>query len=472
MRKYNIMIMALVVIVSSMLITISTAYADESNSDILIVSLVNQDPDPAVAGDVVEVRVGIENIGGAAAEDVVLEFVPQYPFSTIADEDYTKEVGTLKAHQQEADMRIVKFKVRVDRDATAGEYQLKINTYEDGSADAKTRILSIDVKNSESAEVIHIDKTTLVPGKQTPLKFIINNVGNAPLKDMTFSWLNEDKIVLPVGSDNTKYVKYIDVGESAELEYQVIADSNADAGLYELDLSLSYEDPISGESKEMDTIAGVYVGGGTDFDIAFSESSSGQTSFTIANVGSNPAFSVSVTIPEQERWKVSGSNSMIIGNLNTGDYTVASFSLHSQATMPATMMQQEGMDNAEQEISREEMIAQRKNAQQDTSLKILIVYTDTMGNREEIKKEVAINLQTMMGSSTDSESTATQADMASFRDRRIQQGFFSKYKWYIAGLLVLAVLVGAYIRYKKERLDNPNYRFMEVFMPKKKRNIK
>jgi len=438
-----------------------------SDTKLIIVSLVNQDPDPAIAGDTVEVRIGVENRGGVPAEDLVLEFVPQYPFIAVTGENNVKKVGTLSAYQYDADMKIIKFKVRVDRDATAGQYEMKIKEYEEGNtAVSSTRSINIEVKSKESAEIIHIDKTTLIPGKETSLKFTINNVGSASLRDLTFSWVNEDNIDLPVGSDNTKYVKYIDVGDSAELDYQVIADSNAEAGLYKLDLTLVYDDPASDTEKEINTIAGVYIGGGTDFDIAFSETSSGQTSFTIANIGSNPASSVSVIVPQQEGWTVSGSNSMIIGNLNTGDYTVASFELQSS---------QSGMDATGQQknMTQEELMAQRTQTQ--GYLKIQIAYTDTMGERKLVEKEVSMNSQNLVGTTTDSEATTTQATMANFRGRGMvqQKSFFSMYKWYIMVLAVLVVFGSAFWKYRKEKLLDPTFKFKDVFKIKtifKKKN--
>ncbi|MFH1315943.1 MAG: COG1361 S-layer family protein [Candidatus Woesearchaeota archaeon] len=434
------------------------AKAETGDSKIIITSLVNQDPDPATSGDIVEVRIGVENRGGVAAENLMLEFVPEYPFIAVTGEDNVKKVGTLKSYQDGADMKIVKFKVRVDRDATAGEYELKIKEYEEGKSDISAmRSINIEIKSKESAEVIHIDKTTLVPGMQTSLKFTVNNVGNAPLRDLTFSWINDDKIILPVGSDNTKYIKYVDIGEGAELEYQVVADSNAEAGLYQLDLLLIYDDPASGTEKEINTIAGVYVGGGTDFDIAFSESSTGSTSFTIANVGSNPAFSVSVIIPQQDGWMVSGSNSMIIGNLNTGDYTVASFSLQSAQARPTNTEQQSDM-------TQEELLAQRRSMQAQTPLKIQIAYTDTMGKRELVEKEVSINPQAMVAATADSGAQTSQAIGTSFGGRRVQQqSFFSKYKWYILVLVVLVVFGSAYWKYRKEKLIDSNFKFKDVF---------
>ena len=453
--KLNVLVLLIVSLFSGLVFA-------ETDSKAITVSLVNQDPDPAIAGDIVETRLGIENRGGEAAENLILEIIPEYPFTMIPGESNIKKIGTIRAYQSGADMKIVKFKLRVDRDVTAGEYALKIKEYEEGKESVSgIKSLSIDIKSKESAEVIYIDKTILIPGKEDTLKFTINNVGSAPLRDLTFSWVNEDKIILPVGSDNTKYIKYIDIDDSADLQYRVIADSNAEAGLYELDLLLTYDDPLNSEPKEINTIAGLYVGGGTNFDIAFSESSAGQTSFTIANVGSNPAFSVSVIVPQQQGWRVSGSNSMIIGNLNTGDYTVASFGLQSMQMRQTSTEQQKN-------TSQQELFAQRGDMQQNI-LKIQIAYTDTMGKRESVEKEVSINPQALMTSLTTDQPAGSQAAMASFRGRR-QQSFFSKYKWYIA-ILVLAFVSGAYWKYKKEKRLNPQFKFRDLFNLFKIKNI-
>jgi len=452
--KKQVLICTLVLLIVSMYSIL--AHAEISDTSAVIISLVNQDPDPASAGDIVEVRLGVENMGGAAAENLIIEVVPSYPFTMVTGESNIYKVGTLKEYQTGANMKIVKFKVRIDRDATAGQYSLKVKNYEEGKSDVGgIQDINIDIRSKESAEVIYIDKTVLVPGKEDTLQFTINNVGNSPLRDLTFSWINEDEIILPIGSDNTKYIKYIDVGGSSKLQYNVIADTNAEAGLYKLDLKLTYDDPLSETEKEINTLAGLYVGGGTDFDIAFSESSAGQTSFTIANVGSNPAFSVSVIVPQQQGWRVSGSNSMIIGNLNTGDYTVASFSLQS------TQMRQDTTEQ-EKDTSQQELLVQRGDVQQNI-LKIQIAYTDTMGKRELVEKEVSLNPQALITSlTTDSETTNSQTAIASFRGRR-QQGFFSKYKWYITVLVILAVVALAYWKYRKEKKIDPHFRIRDLF---------
>lgn len=387
------------------------------DSKAIAISLVNQDPDPAIASDTFEVRIGVENLGATSTDNLYLELKPEYPFTLVASESKIKAVGSLSKFQQEDDMQIVKYKLAVDPDANAGSYELKIGYYEFGSPKIIEKSLSIDVKNKDNAEVIHIDKSILVPGAESVIKFTINNVGNAPLRDLTFSWSNNDGVILPVGSDNTKYVKNLDIGKSETLEYKVIADSNADPGLYKLDLSLIYDDPISSSNTKISTIAGVYVGGETDFEVSFSESTNGETSFNIANIGSNPAYSVSTMIPKQDNWKTSGSNSEIIGNLDKGDYTVATFNVQS--------------------------LVDRTDATQTTKektqgLKLEVAYTDTRGQRHIVEKEVTLS-PTML-------STSLMTGTGMRGQKSTTEESSTSIYWYV--MIVLLVII-AYYYFKK-----------------------
>jgi len=446
MKIKNTIILLLILIASAATI----ANAGQEDALILTMELMNQDPDPAVAGDTVELRIGIENQGGKDANELILEFVDlDYPLSMPPGESNIKEIGAIQGYQNLDNTKIVKYKLQVDREAKAGQYEFKVRAYEKGTTGMTQKTFVVDVKSRETAEVIHIDKTNLLPGKQTTLKFSINNEGNAPLRDMTFYWENPDKIILPVGSDNTRYIKYVDVGESAEIEYQVIADSNAAAGLYQLTLYLTYDDTLDTEPKTTETIAGVYVGGETDFDIAFSESSSGQTSFTIANIGSNPANSVSVIIPEQKAWRVTGTNSAIIGNLNKGDYTVASFKLTQAMT---------GMNRTIPESPQKIPTFPQRTVE---PLIMQIAYTDTMGERKLVEKQLVISPQNLA-------TNMTMGGMNGFPRGGYQQpGIFTQYKWYIIGAIVLILGFIGYRKYKNKKLQNPKFKISDLIKKKK-----
>ena len=431
---------SLIIMVFSVLILPCLVSADIENSASLSLSIVNQDPDPALAGDIVEVHIGIRNIGGEHANRVVIELDPEYPFELLPGSEPVKKIGTVQRYQgvYNEDIKIVKYKVRVDKDATAGDYDLKVKTYEEGSRSTTSASLSIEVKNREGAEIVYIDQVELIPGKITPLKFTINNVGDAPLRHLRFHWENDEDIVLPVGSDNTKHVKYVDVGDSAELTFNVIASASANPNLYKLDLILEYQDPITGNGTEIRTKAGVYVGGATDFDAAFSGISNGKYSFAISNIGSVSASSVTVKIPDQEEWDVSGSNSMIIGNLNKGDYTIASFGLQRPYDDVGEIFEEE----------RGKINAGVPEEMENSPLKLEISYTDSRGNRNIVEKNVLIDSSEV--GAFEFEEGLKEAN---------KQGLLGGYRNWI--LIAVAILAAVLVRrkYKRERLKNQNYTY-------------
>jgi hypothetical protein len=429
-------------------------YAGLVGSTVLSISLANYDPNPAIAGNTVDVRIGIQNIGGTSTNNLMMEIVPEYPFELVPGQNAVQDVGIVQAYQADdptANIKVVLYHMQINKDAPAGSYQLKVKYYEAGSTDATEQSLSLDVKSKESAEVIHIDQTMLVPGKQSSLKFTINNVGNSPLRDLTFSWSNDEKIILPVGSDNTKYIKYIDIGNGTELDYQVMADTNAQPGLYKLNLYLTYEDSMSNQTKTINTFAGVYVGGGTDFDVAYSDNANGQMSFTVANIGSNPANSVSVVIPDQPGWGISGPNSVIIGNLNKGDYTVASFRLQSSLS---NMTSQNGA--ARSNTNFQGRFMQRSMNGSSDTVHMQIAYTDTMGVRNVADKYVKIGFQNI----------ASADGQAGFQGRRgaaaQQTSVLSNNMLYIFGTVVLVGAVVVHRKYKSRKLINPDFKIKDL----------
>jgi len=454
--KSNLLCMFLFLVLASGL-SMGAPSTEEIKGSAVSASLINQEPNVADAGGIVEVRIGFENQGDAAVNNLMAELVTQYPFELVLGQTAVQEIGTVNGFQQTDNMKIIKYKLLVNRNAQAGSHELNIKYYEKGSGISTMVSLPIDVKSTQSAEVIQIDKTTLMPGKEDSLKFVINNVGNAPLVDLVFSWENSDKVILPVGSDNTKYIKSIEVGKSAEIEYKVIADSSATAGLYKLDLHLSYKDPLSGDEKEISTIAGMYIGGDTDFEVALSETSTSSTSFSIANIGSNPATSVSVIILKQEGWTVTGANSVIIGNLNQGDYTVASYTLSSsQASMAVTTTGQTGIPKKGN--TRPENFTMPQ-ATTESPLKIQIAYTNTMGERKVVEKEVSFTAA--------SSSATAMATSFNSGTRMRNQSFLSKYKWLLIGGTLFVVAVVFFGKYRRNKLLNPGFKFKDMFKRKR-----
>lgn len=307
------------------------------------VDMLNQDPDPVKPGDILEVRISIQNSGSEAKDDCVVKIEPSYPFKSLPGEELSQNIGTLGKRTTDEREKVVKFKVGVENDVNKGKYPLKVLFY---SKDGKDKVtitsdLMIEVDSESNAEIESISLDKLVPGEKTELTFVIKNAGNSPLKNAIFSWDCANDVILPVGSSNVKHINLIDVGETANVTFDVLTNVNTVPGLYKLDMTLTYDDiealktiteagTLDNEKrKQIKSKAGIYIGGTTDFDIAYMEKNlEGAYTFSVSNIGNNAANSVKVSIPQQANWTVTdGSNSVVLGNLQKGDYTIADFNL-------------------------------------------------------------------------------------------------------------------------------------------------
>lgn len=420
-------------ILFAIMLLASYAHADQSTTGAqVLVSLLNQDPNPAAAGSTVVIRLKVENTGAQPGKNVVFELQPTYPF-TIADVSATQYLGDLDAFQTGNNYAQAQYTLKVAPDAPEGRYEVKMR-YQFNGVVWITQKFAVSVTNKEFAQ-ISLDQSKLSPGVDTQITFTIANRGSAPLQNLAFSWTEPTGAVLPVFSDNTKYVKFLDVGNSVNITYDVVADVNAKPGLYQLQMVLKFESMTNTTLSTTRTQAGILVGGQTDFEVAFSESSQGQTSLSVANIGNNPAMSVSVNIPDQLGYRVVGSNSAIIGNLDKGDYTIVSFQIASLGNRTAANTN--GAARTATAAARNTNTNTQTNTQTNpsqtgarpNSLRVIVQYTDTTGQRQSIEKQVPIQFRGTTATGTTSTTGTTRQ---------------SSTNWYLLIGLVLAGLAGGY----------------------------
>ncbi len=365
------------------------------NSASLQVNLTNQNPDAARPGEPVELTLSVQNVGNKDLQDITVSVAPKYPFSQISGEATQKSISYLNARQDDNDAAVLKFKLMTDSNTSEGTYDIDITTTakESGSSSntiSTTQTVHLEIRGKEYAQIVTINKASIDVGKEELLEFIITNTGNSPLKNMVISWKDPKGVILPVYSDNTKYIKYLEPGQSVTVSYSVMADVNADPGLYTLDVNLNFEDYES-KNESIQTTAGLFVGGATDFDVSFSESSQGEVSLSVANVGNNIAYAVKVSIPEQQGYKVSGSSSTIVGNLEKGDYTIASFNVASNQAPGGNTGTPAGAPSG---IANANDVGgnSTSSSMNGSPLKVQIEYTDAKGDRLTVDKEVKLDL--------------------------------------------------------------------------------
>lgn len=270
--------------------------------------------------------------------------------------------------------------------------------------------------NMYNLEVVDVSPTNLIPGEKTELTFNIENTGDEDLENIIFSWEEKTGSILPIGLSNTKSIEELDEGDDETLDFDVFTSASAEPGLYELTLTLVYDNENGTVTKT--SKAGIIVGGQTDFDVSVSDISSSGIILSVANIGKNPAESVTVVIPTQTNFRVSGSSSSIIGNLDKGDYSVTSFQLLSQSR---------GSSN----------------------LNVEIQYTDTMGTRQTITKTIEVQSSQQPSSTTDSSSSS--GSISGFASQNSNSGS----NWFLiaficSGILTIILIVVIIRRNKRK----------------------
>jgi hypothetical protein len=206
------------------------------------------------------------------------------------------------------------------------------------------------------------------------------------------------------------------VSSSILLKYRVRVDDNAVEGTSKLIMIYKFEGTYYTQEFEID-IANAQTG----FDAVIQDSTSSGVSIAIANTGKNTANSVIVKIPEQENFMVTGTDGQMIGNLESGDYSIVSFEVSKKTSQPQD--KESGTDS------------QKMPAQQTSNnLSFDIYYTDNIGVRRVVNMELPVYIQNSNSSMV----------IGGFNSRRGGSSF----PWALV-IVLLILLITFIILYKK-----------------------
>jgi hypothetical protein len=197
------------------------------------------------------------------------------------------------------------------------------------------------------------------PGELVEIYLRLENNGGE-IWSPSFIMNLEHPFKLDLSSPSTKDYISLEAGERITLKYKIKVDASAAPDDYEVNFHIQAPNQFSYDyffNLEVDDVT-------SKFDVAIDEISEEGVSVALSNTGKNTANSITVRIPEQESFEVLGLPSNIIGNLNSGDYTILTTQIAPRA---------EG---------------------ETLTLFMEIDYTDTIGNRRTETREVAIPMTT------------------------------------------------------------------------------
>ena len=108
-----------------LLLVVNEVYALQYEPPIIKVTLLNQEPSPARAGDTVDIRLRVENTGGGAVENLQVELIEEYPF-TVVNGASVQDLGNLYGYQTDKNYINSAYTLKIDKDAVNGQHEVNI----------------------------------------------------------------------------------------------------------------------------------------------------------------------------------------------------------------------------------------------------------------------------------------------------------------------------------------------------------
>ena len=300
----------------------------------IVASFVNQDPDPVDAGEYVDARFKFENKGGGAAHDLEVELLPEYPFSLDPGRSAVQEIGSLYSRQMGDEGVIVKYKVKVDKDAIEDSYELKLRYRSGYGAWVIVDDFEVDVESKEinfQIGKLETDPLKLVADTdEAEITIELQNIGDGNAENV------KTRLITPEGFESTysysdqSNLGSIDSGSSGSAVFYLDVDEGIDAREYDSTLFVNYkkEDDPDNEYREEEIKVKIPVKPSPLFEITEANTVPEQVSpsddvkllIKVKNTGSKEAESVSLrAFKESSQPFDFDEKSDFIGKLDPGE---------------------------------------------------------------------------------------------------------------------------------------------------------
>jgi hypothetical protein len=337
MKKFLLLFAGIIM----MSFVLAQANLDETS---LKVSLVNQEPDPVGPGEYVDVRIKVENLGANAVQGVILEVVPEFPF-TIDSQTPVIDIGTVQAFQNNEGSFIAKYKLRVSDDAIEGSNDLKVRVMTAGTKWAYYTF-AVNVRTTDANLAIDSVLTTpetVEPGKDATVQITVKNLADSTLKDisinldLTLSSLGAaDLDSLPfatLDSGTEKRIRQLSPGDEAKFTYKLRAYPDAASKVYKIPLQVEYKDELNTQYSTSSLI-GIVVNSAPDVTAVLDSTtvqeagSKGTATLKIINKGLTNIKFVDIILKPSNEFDLLSEGEVYMGNIDSDDYETADFDIY------------------------------------------------------------------------------------------------------------------------------------------------
>ena len=306
----------------------------------LIVTLVNQEPDPVEPGKYVDLRFKFENEGSENAEDVMSEILPSYPFLLEPGDNAVVSLGSIHGIQKDDSGVIVKYRLKVDEKAVEGDNKIKLRYKHLNSGWVELPEFTIRVRPAEAmVSIVSINSNPgqVRPGGTTTVKISLKNLENIAVKNVKIKMELGGLSFAPVGSSTEKVIETIAPKQTADIQFELMADAGASSGLNRIPLKISYKDQLN-HNYSINSDIGLLVGAepdlyaGLDSTTVFQSGMAGEVVVKFVNKGVSKIKLLSVKLKEAEGITMLSPEMVYVGNIDSDDYETAEFKIYAAKT--------------------------------------------------------------------------------------------------------------------------------------------
>ncbi|AGF96379.1 S-layer domain protein [Methanosarcina mazei Tuc01] len=218
----------------------------------LKVTIVETNPYPAKIGEYLTLNIQVENVGGAKADNIDIEVVPEFPFSLDSKENARQNIGALNPGRTATK----EFYLFVDKSAKKGTRSIDIRTrtspndpWSEQSFDIRVGTETFTSKGTvELAEIVSSPEV-FMPGDEGTVTVTLKNTATAATvsidgKDYDTNARIQAAVLRPLSDGiRVQYAPYYEMGllgpgESIKLTFNIEVEEDAREGVHNLELDI------------------------------------------------------------------------------------------------------------------------------------------------------------------------------------------------------------------------------------------
>lgn len=212
--------------------------------------------------------------------------------------------------------------------------------------------------------ITSVDTTpeTIAPGEASTIRISVDNEGSDDVEDISISLDLTDSALpfAPYGSSSEVSFDEIREGRAKYAEFEIIALSNAESGIYKIPLEISYKIKGETEINTKKSLIGISVSSKPIIDAGIEDGlllkgQESKFSIKVTNKGLSNVKFLEIELKEGIYYTLLSQKNIYIGDINSDDFDTAEFNVFfkenspSRVNLPMIIKYKDGLNNQYEE---------------------------------------------------------------------------------------------------------------------------